>query len=98
MNYRKGERAKSYFRTERIQQASGVWFLLTRETIQEGPFLTRQDVMAVLERHTAIWNCNLFSNTEFDRINSLGLQTEIIHRSAANSSYHNAGQKKANQR
>lgn len=75
---RKGERPRSYFRTERVQQANDVWFFLTRESGQEGPFRTHKEVMAALERHSAVWHCNLFSNREFDRINSLGLQTELV--------------------
>ncbi len=102
MNSRKGERPRAHFRTERVQQANGAWFLLTRESIQEGPFRTRQEVMALLERHTAVWCCNLFSDKEVDRINSLGLQTEIVHRSAhgaANGAYHGGNAlKKAHQR
>ncbi len=101
MTHRKGEQPKSHFRSERVQQANGIWYLLTRESIQEGPFRTRQDVMLALERHTAVWNCNLFSNNEFERINSLSLQTETIHqsdRSAANGPFHDAGLKKTHQR
>ena len=100
MNSRKGERPRTHFRTERVQQSNGAWFLLTRESIQEGPFRTRQEVMALLERHSAVWNCNLFSNKEFDRINSLGLQTEIAHRStrgAANGPYHAGSELKKTQ-
>ena len=102
MSSRKGEPPRTRFRTERVQQANGAWFLLTRESIQEGPFRTRQEVMALLERHTAVWSCNLFSNKEFERINSLGLQTEMVHRSArdaANGAYHgNNKLKKSRQR
>lgn len=91
MKSRKGERPRSYFRTERVQQANGLWYLLTRESIQEGPFSTKQEALATLERQAAVWNSNFFSNWEVDRINSLGLQTEVAHRSAhaaANGQHH----------
>ncbi|MGI9286906.1 MAG: DUF6316 family protein [Pseudomonadales bacterium] len=99
MKSRKGEQPRSYFRTERVQQANGVWFFLTRESIQEGPFRTHKEVMRALERHSAVWHCSLFSNWEFDRINSLGLQTELVSKTsltAANGqNYCGNGAKKA---
>ncbi len=99
MKSRKGERAASYFRTERMQQANGSWFFLTRESVQEGPFRTHKEAMEALQRHSAIWHCNLFSNNEFDKINSLGLQTEIVHKSALSAvnepRYSGAGAKRA---
>ncbi len=100
MTHRKGERPRTHFRSERVQQANGIWFLLTRESIQEGPFHTHREVMMALERHTAVWTCKLFSTREFDRINSLSLQTEVIHQpgTAANASVHHRVPAKAQQR
>lgn len=82
MKSRKGERPRSYFRTERMQQVNGTWFFLTRESVQEGPFRTQKEAIEALQRHSAVWHCNLFSNREFDKINSLGLQTEVVRKSA----------------
>ncbi len=82
MKNRKGEHTARYFRTERMQQANGSWFFLTRECVQEGPFRTRKEAVEALQRHSAVWQCNLFSNNEFDKINSLGLQAEIVPKSA----------------
>ena len=101
MKSRKGEQPRSYFRTERMQQSNGIWFFLTRESAQEGPFSTKKEADEALQRHSAVWHCNLFSNREFDHINSLGLQTEIARRSALTAvnepSYVNRGLKKARQ-
>lgn len=87
MKSRKGERHRSFFRTERFQQANGAWYFLTRENIQEGPFRTQKEAMAALERHAAVWRSRLFSNTELDRINTLDLQTKRVRNTSENAPY-----------
>jgi hypothetical protein len=48
MNNRNGEKAKSWFRSERFYSVSGAWYFTTREAMELGPFPTRKDAEAEL--------------------------------------------------
>ena len=43
MTGRIGESDEVHFRGERFAQSNGMWFYLTREGIQHGPYATRED-------------------------------------------------------
>jgi hypothetical protein len=48
MNNRSGEKAKSWFRSERFYSVSGDWYFTTREAMELGPFPSRKDAEAEL--------------------------------------------------
>lgn len=45
---REGERSKSYFRSDRMYQADGAWYCLTRESAKVGPFAVQDDAQRYL--------------------------------------------------
>lgn len=50
---RKGDPVKSYFRSNRIYQQGGSWFISTRENLQRGPFMNFEDAERDLQTHIA---------------------------------------------
>lgn len=55
MSYRNGETdGKSHYRSDRYFTMNGEWFFTTREHVDMGPFITRQEAereLAVFIRH-----------------------------------------------
>ena len=43
MEVRQGEERKAWFRTERFYHSNDGWWFFTRETGQEGPFVSQKD-------------------------------------------------------
>jgi hypothetical protein len=65
MNNRSGEKAKSWFRSERYYHVSGQWYFTTREAMELGPFPSRQDAEAELMLFVRHINSNALPGNAF---------------------------------
>jgi len=71
MNTRTGERARTRFRSNRIAFAQGCWHFVTRESTQEGPFITKTEALHALHYYVRIKK--LTNQSIESHINRLGL-------------------------
>lgn len=62
---------KSYFRSPRTVYINNYWYFLSRERGPEGPFKTREDADAAVQRYIQLVTSPLFKADQVSRINSL---------------------------
>ncbi len=62
---------KSYFRSPRTVYINSHWYFLSRERGPEGPFRTREDADAAVQRYIQLVTSPLFEDEQMSRINSL---------------------------
>ncbi|MEM8498648.1 MAG: DUF6316 family protein [Pseudomonadota bacterium] len=62
---------KSYFRSPRTVYINNYWYFLSRERAPEGPFNTREDANAAVQRYIQLVTSPLFESDQVSRINSL---------------------------
>ncbi len=62
---------KSYFRSPRTVYINSYWYFLSRERAPEGPFSTREDADAAVQRYIQLVTSPLFKSEQVSRINSL---------------------------
>lgn len=65
------ETEKSYFRSPRTVYINSYWYFLSRERGPEGPFKTREDADAAVQRYIQLVTSPLFKGEQMSRINSL---------------------------
>ena len=61
MPARCGEKDKTWFRTDRIQQVNSQWYFMTRENTQEGPFSSRREAELELNLYIRHINDSFYS-------------------------------------
>ncbi|MFK7731217.1 MAG: DUF6316 family protein [Pseudomonadales bacterium] len=62
---------KSYFRSPRTVYINSYWYFLSRERGPEGPFNTREDADAAVQRYIQLVTSPLFKDGQMSRINAL---------------------------
>lgn len=68
-----GRDEKSYFRSPRTVYINSYWYFLSRERGPEGPFRTREDADAAVQRYIQLVTSPLFEGEQVSRINSLSV-------------------------